>query len=50
MIGLDMEMLDTCWSCKLRYGHYETKCFLQTGAWMTHGMQKENLLIVLLSR
>lgn len=27
MIGLDMKMPDTCWSCELKYGHYETRCF-----------------------
>ena len=27
MIGLDIEMPKTCWGCKLKYGHYETKCF-----------------------
>lgn len=27
MIGLDMEMPKGCWHCKMKYGHYETRCF-----------------------
>ena len=26
MIGINMEMPKGCWDCKLRYGHFETKC------------------------
>ena len=26
MLGINMEMPKSCWGCKLRYDHYETKC------------------------